>query len=546
MVALLYIIGFVVICALCGGALFAMGIGASALERSRKAQGEHARTLRFVAINLCEPFANFFIVLVAVIILANTVASEFGSPSPTILIATLPMAVLLVPLRGINFQDQLCRETSRFLVGLGLARWLLVAVILQSEWYSIFAFIVGLGLLWWSVFEGKRRMELVVAAVRSAQRVSVSATVAPSGPARPRSQAARTTNAPQPVPVSGRGAPAPAPDYSQPTPRDIEQGRAIPCPVCHTFSGRYDPECLGCGLIFQSRIPARLQTLPGYQVLRPLGSGGMSSIYLARRRSSDRLCVVKTLASVDQLADAQWRIEATRCLRQEADLLRQLNHPNIAQMIDWLSVDQGEFLVLDYIPGLNLEHWVSRVDGQGAIIPGKLLPMTDVLRYGCSVAEMIQYLSGLPRPVVHHDIKPANLIVRPVDRTLVLVDFGGAMLLPDGAVWTARLDSYGTPGYAAPEQYRGESSTRSDIYGLAATLYHLLTDDDPTSHPLRFPKLETLPPAVVAALKPALDQEPAARPDARQFRATLLQARRHVPAGQDVAGWWWNNVFLQK
>jgi serine/threonine-protein kinase len=269
-----------------------------------------------------------------------------------------------------------------------------------------------------------------------------------------------------------------------------------------------------------------LQSLADYYVLRPLGSGGMSSVYLARQHDTEHLCVIKTLASVEKLTDPQWHTEAARCLRQEAALLHQLDHPHIARVWEWVGNEQGGLLVLDYVPGLTLEQRLTRTDAQGNVLPGTPLPVDEVLRHGCTVAAILEYLARLPQPLVHHDIKPGNLILRDADGVLVLVDFGGAVLVPDSAAGTVRMESYGTPGYAAPEQYRGASSPQSDIYGLGATLYHLLTDDDPTSHPLEFPKLALLPTGVRTVLEPTLAHEPAARPNAQTLRIALQMLLR--------------------
>ena len=105
----------------------------------------------------------------------------------------------------------------------------------------------------------------------------------------------------------------------------------------------------------------------------------------------------------------------------------------------------------------------------------------------------------------------------------VLVDFGGAVRVAPGSRPTVQLNHYGTPGYAAPELYQGASSRKSDVYSLAATLYHLLTDDDPSAHPLAFPALGALQPKVAAVLTPALDHDPEARPDAWRFGAGLRE-----------------------
>jgi serine/threonine protein kinase len=296
------------------------------------------------------------------------------------------------------------------------------------------------------------------------------------------------------------------------------------CPVCDTPNDGTDTACGECGLVFASRVPTALQALPDYQVLRPLGDGGMSSVYLARKRYGDQLCVLKTLATVDSTSDTHWRAEAARCLRQEANMLRQLDHPNIARMLSWYSGKQADLLVLEYVPGLTLEQRLTRSDGRGGTLPGAALPPAEALTYGVSMADVLEYLEQQEPPVVHHDIKPANLIVRPADGRLMLVDFGSALLLPDASSDTVKLDSYGTPGYAAPEQYQGHSSPASDVYSLGATLYHLLTDDDPTAHPLAFPALANLPPQIADVLRPALEREPQQRPTARQLRVALEQA----------------------
>jgi serine/threonine protein kinase len=294
--------------------------------------------------------------------------------------------------------------------------------------------------------------------------------------------------------------------------------------VCHTPTPLDEASCFGCGLFFSSRVPQAMQQLSDFTALRPLGNGGMSSVYLARRHADERLCVLKTLATVDTIRDPEWRAEAARCLQHEARLLQQLEHPNIARLLDWVSGPQGDYLVLEYVPGLTLEQRLTRLDGQGGTLPGAPLPLHEALAYAGRVAEVLDYLGTLPQPVVHHDIKPANLIVRPNDNELVLVDFGGAVRLSGLGPGLPEPDSYGTPGYAAPEQYSGDASPASDVYGLAATLYHLLTDDDPTAHPLEFPQLERLPPDVAALLRPALARDPQARPTTREFQAALYEA----------------------
>jgi len=108
--------------------------------------------------------------------------------------------------------------------------------------------------------------------------------------------------------------------------------------------------------------------------------------------------------------------------------------------------------------------------------------------------------------------------------TIRLVDFGTArarlIAQPDGRIGIQRSSIYGTSGYAPPEQYRGKSEPRSDVYALAATLYHLATNDHPGNDPFKFPRCEDLG-LLGEALKSALEHDPQRRPDAATFRATL-------------------------
>lgn len=299
------------------------------------------------------------------------------------------------------------------------------------------------------------------------------------------------------------------------TPAPIDPARLVRCSICQEPTALAAEECPSCGLVFRSRVPAALLARQDYAVLRPLGDGGMSSVYLARCAADDKLYVLKTLQSVDGRDTTAWRHDAAECLRREAALLAQLDHPRVAHLLNRAGDDPGDFLVLEYIAGPTLEQRLYEAGGP--------LDPAEALAYGSSVAEVLCYLAALPQPVAHCDLKPANLILPPGTQTPVLVDFGGAARVIDGPLATARLERYGTPGYAAPEQYQGLLSPKSDIYGLAATLYHLLTGDDPSQHPMRFPALSTLREDIQVVLQPALDPDPAQRPEIAQFRDRLRE-----------------------
>lgn len=329
-----------------------------------------------------------------------------------------------------------------------------------------------------------------------------------------------------PVAVVAQAAPASAIPRVAPGPVLVRHtGQPIFCPLCQTATALYDEACPACGLLFRSRIPSALMKLQQYRPFRPLGDGGMSSVYLARDLVEGKLRVLKTLVSVDDQGKQVWQAVARACLEREAALLAGLDHPRIVRQVAYQSASKVPYLVLDYVAGPTLEQRLSRRGAHGETIAGRALAPGEALHHALSVAEVLCYLGGLPRPIQHLDIKPANLILPPGSHAPVVVDFGSARELPriggPGARITASLDNFGTPGYAAPEQYRGQPTLRSDVYGLAATLYHLLSDDDPTMHPLSFPALAQLPGDIAVVLRAALAHEPDERPAVATLRAEL-------------------------
>jgi hypothetical protein len=486
-----FFLGLLWFLATAAGLIWSFVVGARAFQTHGWSHRYFKTTRHFLALNLCEPLINTMVV--GALALGEAL---WGIQSS--LLITAPMMVLLVPAIGLWFNDRFYRDQSTRILRLGLARWLLNLAIFQSlvgdwAWFMLLGIPLATGLLWYSARWGQRLLD---------------------GPL------ATPYYTPAPPPIAASPAPAPLGLETAPP---LDLARAVRCSICHTPTALAATDCPSCGLVFLSRVPAVLRTRQDYTVLRPLGSGGMSSVYLARGAADGRLCVLKTLASIDGPGTPGWRAEAAECLRREAALLAQLDHPRVARLLDREPSDAG-FLALEYIAGATLEQRLAEA--------GAALPPGEALAYGAGVAEVLCYLADLPQPVIHCDIKPANLILPPGSRVPVLVDFGGAACVQAGAQPTVRLERYGTPGYAAPEQYQGRSSPKSDIYGLAATLYYLLTADDPSAHPLHFPALPTFAPVIASALAPALATNPDERPEARVFGARLRELAENyvVPA----------------
>ncbi len=318
------------------------------------------------------------------------------------------------------------------------------------------------------------------------------------------------------------------------------------CPRCGRRTRAGAQFCGFCGAPLAATAPGRLASghvLKGrYKVVRPLSKGGMGAIYLVEDNSvfgkqrvvKEMLDYVDPADYPDAAAYQQAVQHAHRRFEEEARTLASLRHHGIPDIMDYFSEAGHNYIVMEYIEGTNLEQRLTHDDAQGRKIAGRPYPADEVIRYGIQVCKVLEYLAGLAQPVVHQDIKPANLIVDPTGGVW-LVDFGTAKarlaVQPGGKVGLQKSSVYGTVGYAPPEQYKGQSEPRSDVYALGATLYHLATDDDPRGHPFRFPRLAALPPGLGAALGAALEQDVTRRPTAAQFRSQLeaLQQQPVVP-----------------
>ncbi|GIV98441.1 MAG: hypothetical protein KatS3mg057_3098 [Herpetosiphonaceae bacterium] len=118
---------------------------------------------------------------------------------------------------------------------------------------------------------------------------------------------------------------------------------------------------------------------------------------------------------------------------------------------------------MEYISGPDLEQGLTRIDTAGQVIQGSPQPLEQILRDGIELCRILEYLARQSPPIVHHDIKPANLIRDAESHEVFLVDFGSVARPVAGQQGITIV--YGTPGYAAPECYRGISDPRSDVYG---------------------------------------------------------------------------------
>lgn len=203
--------------------------------------------------------------------------------------------------------------------------------------------------------------------------------------------------------------------------------------------------------------------IPGYRLEREIGSGGMSTVYLAIQEKLDRPVALKVMAS----ALAADRDFSARFLR-EAQTVARLNHQHIVAIYDVGMEGFNHFIAMEHVGGGDLK---GRIVAQGALLPA------EALRIAGEVAAALDHAHN--QGIVHRDIKPENILFR-TNGSAVLTDFGIAKAMKSGTRLTGVGLSIGTPHYMSPEQARGKSvDTRSDLYSLGIVLYEMLTGKVP-------------------------------------------------------------------
>lgn len=158
-------------------------------------------------------------------------------------------------------------------------------------------------------------------------------------------------------------------------------------------------------------------------------------------------------------------------LLAEVDILKKLHHPNLPDIVDIIEEEAAFLLVMDYIEGRQLERVVQETGPQ---------KQEDVVEWGRQLCDVLSYLHSQKPPIIYRDMKPSNIMLQE-DGKVVLIDFGTAREFKENR--TEDTMCLGTWGYAAPEQYKGQSDVRTDIYCLGVTLYYLLTGHNPICKP---------------------------------------------------------------
>jgi hypothetical protein len=200
-----------------------------------------------------------------------------------------------------------------------------------------------------------------------------------------------------------------------------------------------------------------------YRVVAQLAQGGFGAVYKGWDISLNKPIAIKE--NLDTSPEAQ------RQFQHEAQILATLTHPNLPRVQDhFLLPGQGQYLIMDFIEGEDLQDMLVRL--------GQPLSEDYALAWITQVCEALAYLHTQNPPIIHRDIKPANIKITPQGKA-VLVDFGISKIYDPKLRTTVGARAV-TPGYSPVEQYgQGVTDTRSDVYALGATLYALLTGQEP-------------------------------------------------------------------
>ncbi|HEU0028486.1 MAG TPA: serine/threonine-protein kinase [Ktedonobacterales bacterium] len=210
-----------------------------------------------------------------------------------------------------------------------------------------------------------------------------------------------------------------------------------------------------------------------YRILEVIGTGGYASVYKAIDQQYGYERAIKEVIAPDDGAARQFRLEA--------DVLVNIQSPNVPRGYNVFTNGRRIYFVMDFVQGKDLEELLN----DSLVQRHRALDEAQTLQWAIEICDALTQLHSMPTPIIHRDIKPANIKITPQGHP-VLIDFGLAKR-QERAKQTQTAAQGVSPGFAPPEQYmaKGRTDARTDIYGVGATLYACLTGKDPAEAPAR-------------------------------------------------------------
>lgn len=250
-----------------------------------------------------------------------------------------------------------------------------------------------------------------------------------------------------------------------------------------------------------------------YKILEEIGRGGSASVYKAWNKALNCYVAVKVYE------------DSKKWIAREKELLKELRHPAFPVIMDYIESEEGIYLIMEYIEGMNLERYIEK---KGPV--GK----EQAVIWAVELADSLAYLHNRSKPVIYQDMKPSNIIVNEKGE-VKLVDFGSVYLK-----YQENQKDYvfmGTYGYAAPEQFgrkaRDGVDERSDIYGLGATLHHMLTGNNPSKPPYLMRPLRSYNAALSKDLEKIVDKATAVRKERRYQNILEMRDALKMTTGRE-------------
>lgn len=201
-----------------------------------------------------------------------------------------------------------------------------------------------------------------------------------------------------------------------------------------------------------------------YEILKEIGRGGMSIVYLAMDKRLNKQWAVKEIRKKGSGKNDEIVVNS---LLAEANMMKKLDHPALPRIVDIIDNGITIYVVMDYIEGESLDKILNEYGAQ---------PEDMVVGWAKQLCDALSYLHSQKPSIIYRDMKPANVMLKP-EGNIKIIDFGIAREYKEQNL--ADTTVLGTKGYAPPEQYSGQTDPRSDIFALGMTMHHLLTGVDP-------------------------------------------------------------------